>query len=258
MIYFISDLHLSPQAPRVTQRLFDFLDFLGQRAQSKAAKEGGASLLPHLYILGDLFEVWLGDDCLDDPADDFSREIVAALQRLTQRGVKLSFLHGNRDFLLGEAFAQRCSAKLLKDPYTLSLPSWQFVLSHGDALCTDDAPYQNFRREVRSPLWQASFLAKPLPERRAIAQGLRRQSENAKQEKSATSYLMDLNPGATDDFIRQHGYATFIHGHTHRPATHDHWVDGIHVERWVMADWQDERGEYLVWDGQTLRREILS
>jgi UDP-2,3-diacylglucosamine hydrolase len=113
---------------------------------------------------------------------------------------------------------------------------------------------------VRNSAWRNAFLAKPLGERKAIAAALRQQSENAKQAKANPSqrYLMDLNPHATDDFLRAHGYATFIHGHTHLPAQHDHLVDGIHVERWVIADWQEDRGECLSWDGERLERTILS
>ena len=179
----------------------------------------------------------------------------AALRAAGQAGLAIALQHGNRDFLLGPDFAAAAGVKLLPDPYVLSTPEWQFVLAHGDALCTDDAAYMAFRRQVRAPAWQAAFLAKPLPERRAIAAHLREQSEAGKQEK--TPDLMDLNPGETDDFLRRHGYATFIHGHTHRPATHDHLVDGIHVERWVLADWHEDRGECLVWDGARLSREAL-
>lgn len=245
MIHFISDLHLAPQTPGATRI---FLDFLGGRA--RAAE--------HLYILGDLFEVWPGDDCIDDPTDTFNRSIIDALRALSNSGVRLSVMHGNRDFLLGDEFSARSGATILPDPYILSLPAWQFVLSHGDVLCTDDQDYQAFRSQVRNPAWRASFLEKPLPERKAIAAALRQQSENAKREKLKLShYPMDLNPGDTDDFLRVHGYATFIHGHTHRPATHDHLVDGIHVERWVLSDWNEERGETLCWDGEKLSREAL-
>jgi UDP-2,3-diacylglucosamine hydrolase len=248
VIYFISDLHLSPQTPGVTRLFLDFLVFLGRPA--RAAE--------HLYILGDLFEAWTGDDGLDDPENSFDRLIVDALRAMTDTGIGLSVMHGNRDFLLGDEFAARSGAKLLPDPYVLSLPAWQFVLSHGDVLCTDDKDYQAFRQQVRATEWRLMFLRKPLAERKAIAAQLRRQSEDAKREKLKQAYdLMDLNPGDTDDFLRQYGYATFIHGHTHRPATHDHLVDGIHVERWVLADWNEDRGEYLCWDGERLSRKVL-
>lgn len=242
MILFISDLHLSPHTPGVTRI---FLDFLRGRARDTE----------HLFILGDLFEAWPGDDCIDDATDSFNGEIVAALRDCHDAGTALSIMHGNRDFLLGEQFAEHSGAHLLPDPYVLSTASWQFVLSHGDALCTDDTDYQKFRQQVRDSAWRGAFLAKPLAERKAIAAALRQQSEESKREK--TQYAMDLNAGATDDFLREHGYATFIHGHTHLPATHDHIVDGIHVERWVMADWHEDRGECLCWDEHALSRESL-
>lgn len=237
MLLFISDLHLSPRSPGATHL---FRAFLAGRARSASA----------LYILGDLFETWIGDDDRDAA---FNAGIVAALRAATDAGLPIGLLHGNRDFLLGRDFASASGVTLLQDPFVLSTAEWQFVLSHGDALCTDDAAYMAFRRQVRNPRWQDDFLAKPLSERRAIAAHLRQQSETGKQEKP--DYLMDLNPGQTDDFLRQYGYATLIHGHTHRPASHDHIVDGIHVERWVLADWREDRGECLVWDGRSLRRE---
>ncbi|MBW7902632.1 MAG: UDP-2,3-diacylglucosamine diphosphatase [Rhodocyclaceae bacterium] len=243
MILFVSDLHLSKQTPELDAL---FLKFLGGRARAAEA----------LYVLGDLFEYWVGDDDLDDPVH---AAVVAALRELAESGVAVNVMRGNRDFLMGEAFAAAAGARLLPDPYVLSLPAWQFVLSHGDALCTDDREYQAFRAQSRSPEWQAAFLQKPLAERHAVARALRERSEADKREKAGRAdYLMDVNPGATDDFLRAHGYATFIHGHTHRPATHDHIVDGIHVERWVLADWHDGAGECLVWDGERLSREKLT
>lgn len=240
MILFISDLHLSPRSPGATRL---FLNFLAGRA-----REAG-----ELYILGDLFEAWVGDD---DCGEAYNAQVVAALRAAADAGLAISVQHGNRDFLLGDGFAAAAGVRLLADPYVLSTPEWQFVLSHGDALCIDDADYMAFRRQVRAPEWQAAFLAKPLAERCTIAAHLREMSEQGKQEKAA--YLMDLHPGETEDFLRLHGYATFIHGHTHRPATHDHIVDGIHVARWVLADWHEDRGECLAWDGEALRREILA
>lgn len=240
MILFVSDLHLSPRSPGATHL---FLDFLAGRARQAGA----------LYILGDLFEAWIGDDDCDDP---FNARIVDALRAAAEAGVDIGVQHGNRDFLLGTGFAAAAGIRLLPDPYVLSTPEWQFVLSHGDALCIDDQDYLAFRRQVRAADWQAAFLARPLAERRAIAEEMRTRSEQGKQVKDA--YLMDVNPGETEDFLRQHGYATFIHGHTHRPATHGHIVDGIHVERWVLSDWREDRGECLVWDGESLRRETLA
>jgi UDP-2,3-diacylglucosamine hydrolase len=239
LILFISDLHLSPRSPGATCL---FRQFLAGRARQAT----------ELYILGDLFETWIGDDDLADP---FNAEIVAGLRAAADSGLKISALHGNRDFLLGAGFAAASGIKLLNDPYILSTAEWQFVLSHGDALCLDDTAYMAFRAQARNPEWQASLLAKPLAERRVIAAQMREISESS-QSGRANPYT-DLQPAATDDFLRQHGYATFIHGHTHQPAMHDHIVDGIHVERWVLADWHEERGECLAWDGEALSREAI-
>ena len=158
------------------------------------------------------------------------------------------------------ASASRSAARLLPDPFVLSLPTWQFVLSHGDLLCTDDTDYQSFRTQVRDSAWRNAFLAKPLGERKAIAAALRQQSENAKQAKAnpAQRYLMDLNPEATENFLRYHGHITFIHGHTHLPGKHVHLIDGIPVERWVLADWKESAGECLAWNGRLLERISLS
>ena len=246
MIFFISDLHLSAQTPGITRL---FVEFLENRA--RAAE--------HIYILGDLFEAWPGDDCIDDPADSFNHSIVMALRTLTDSGVNVSIMHGNRDFLLGTAFANCSGTRLIVDPHLLSLPSGQFILSHGDLLCTDDEDYQTFRTQVRQPAWREAFLAKPLDERKNIVAALRLHSEASKRAKqSLANDPMDLNHLATDDFLRKQGYATFIHGHTHRPAKHDHLIDGIHVERWVLSDWNETYGEYLVWNGRELSRKTLT
>ncbi len=240
MILFISDLHLSPRSPGATRL---FLQFLAGRARE--AEE--------LYILGDLFEAWIGDD---DRGDPFNAEVVAALRAASDAGLRISVMHGNRDFLLGDGFSAATGARLLGDPHLLSTSEWQFVLSHGDALCLDDATYMAFRAQVRNPAWQAALLTKPLGERRAIAAHMREVSESSQRNKD--NPYSNLQAAATDDFLREHGYVTFIHGHTHQPATHDHIVDGIHVERWVLADWHEERGECLVWDGEALHREALT
>ena len=175
MILFISDLHLSPRTPGATSL---FLAFLAGRARQAEA----------LYILGDFFEAWVGDDDGDDP---FHRQIIDALRAASDSGLAIYLLHGNRDFLLGAGFATASGVTLLPDPYVLSLPTWQFVLSHGDALCTDDTAYQAFRRQVRDPAWQQAFLAKPLAERQAIARHMRAQSEQKQTSCRRRSPLPD-------------------------------------------------------------------
>lgn len=239
MIFFISDLHLSPRSPGATRL---FLQFLAGRARQ--AEE--------LYILGDLFEAWIGDD---DSGDPFNAQVIAALHAASDAGLRISVMHGNRDFLLGDGFATATGARLLGDPHLLTTAEWQFILSHGDALCLDDATYMAFRAQVRNPAWQATLLTKSLSERRVIAAHMREVSESSQRDKD--SPYTDLQAVATDDFLRDHGYVTFIHGHTHQPAKYDHIVDGIHVERWVLADWHEDRGECLVWDGEALKRETI-
>ncbi|MBK5913417.1 UDP-2,3-diacylglucosamine diphosphatase [Rhodocyclus purpureus] len=245
-LLFIADLHLSAHSPAITRRFLDFL-------------EGEARAAAGLYILGDLFEAWPGDDTID--ADPCHHEVVSALRAFSEHGGRLAIMPGNRDFLLGPEFARRSGATLLADPSVLVTDGGTLILSHGDALCTADADYQAFRRQVRDPAWQAAFLARPLAERQAIAEGLRRQSENVKRDK--TLQLMDVTGDAADSLLRErgaadrHGAVTLIHGHTHRPARHEHVIDGQKAERWVAADWSDSTGEYLSWDGKALTRHRL-
>ena len=242
MILFAADIHLSPSVPGIVERFLGFL-------------RGPAIDAESLYLLGDVFEYWAGDDDLDDP---FNRRIVAALRELADRGTRLFFVAGNRDFLIGDGFAQAAGITLLADPQVLSVPSWQFVLSHGDRFCTQDTAYMAFRETVRAPAWQSQFLAQPLALRKQQIAAIRSESERTKSAKANSApALMDVDPGTVDDFLRDYGYATLIHGHTHRPATHDHLVDGIHCQRWVLSDWHDDRAEIIVWDGETLSRRAV-
>ncbi len=238
MILFISDLHLSPRSPGATAL---FLRFLAGRARQAEA----------LYILGDLFEVWIGDD-IDDA---YHTAIITALRATSEAGVKIHVMHGNRDFALGEQFAAAAGASLLPDPYDLVLPEWSFVLSHGDALCLDDPAYIAYRAKVRNPAWLQKMLSRPRFFRRLLGRYIRWRSARRKRDRG--NVHADLQAAATDDFIRAHGYATFIHGHTHQAATHEHMVDGIHVERWVLGDWHENQGDCLIWDGEALRRETI-
>lgn len=246
MIHFISDLHISSQSPGVARRFLHYL-------------ENSAIQVQQLFILGDFFEAWPGDDCIDDPGEQLNREIVCALKKLSDAGVSVSVMHGNRDFLLGATFAKRSGATLIADPHEFSVPTAKFVLSHGDALCTADHEYQAFRATVRQQDWQTSFLSRPLVERKAIAAAMRQQSERAKEDKlrQQHTYLMDIDVVATEDFLRRHEATFFIHGHTHRPAQHVHRVDNRTIERWVLADWSEDRGEALCFDGQGLYRRPL-
>lgn len=223
---FISDLHLAPERPQTTGQ---FLRFIRETASAASA----------LYILGDLFEYWVGDDDIEDPLNG---TVSAALSALAGRGTKVFLMRGNRDVLLGAAFASRCQAALLDDPVPVNLHGTPTLLSHGDALCTDDVDYQRFRVYARDPDNQQKFLAQPLAARREQMRGMRAQSEASKQRKSDA--IMDVAPAAVDALLREHGYPRLIHGHTHRPARHVHAVDGHNCERWVLSDWY-ETGGYL-------------
>lgn len=221
---FISDLHLTAERPGANDRFFRFLDEIAAAAEA-------------LYILGDFFEAWVGDDALTDP---FHAQVVAALHQLVSRGVRLYVMHGNRDFLLAEDFCRASGASLLAEPHVVNLYDRPTLLLHGDALCTDDLDYQQFRRVVRDPGWQVSFLARPLSERVALARELRARSEQVKGNKRPE--IMDVNAEAVQQAFRQHGVQRMIHGHTHRPAHHHLMVDDRPCERWVLPDWYDTGG----------------
>lgn len=231
MIFFASDVHLASDTPAITARFLNFLE--------RARREASA-----VYLLGDIFESWVGDEDLGLPE---YQPVFAALRDTVQAGVAVYLMAGNRDFMLSDRVLSQLGLQRLTDPYVLSLPNWQFVLSHGDLYCTDDVAYQRFRAKVRNPQTQARFLKLPYWVRRFIARWLRSRSKGRRYD-TRTLSITDVNAGTVDDEARHFGYATLIHGHTHRPATHDHIVDGIHVERWVLADWSPERGEYLTWD----------
>ena len=235
---FISDLHLSPDTPAATDTLLHFL-----RETAPAADA--------LYVLGDLFEYWIGDEGLAQP---FATEVASAFHALADGGIPVFFMHGNRDFLLGGQFALASGMKLLNDPTVVDLYGTPTLLMHGDTLCSDDVEYQKFRAMVRNPAWQQAFLAKPLDERVRMAREVRGKSEQAKQIKDMT--IMDVTPATVTAAFRTHKYARLIHGHTHRPARHEHMVDGHGCERWVLADWYDH-GSYLQCDAGGCRPEPL-
>jgi UDP-2,3-diacylglucosamine hydrolase len=237
---FVSDLHLSETRPAIARLFFRFLAEVAPRADA-------------LYVLGDLFEFWVGDDTLDEP---LNREVAAAMRGVADGGTAVRFMHGNRDFLVGEGFAAATGAELLADPTTVDLYGTRTLLMHGDTLCTDDKAYQAFRAHVHNMEVQRQFLALPVAARRAQVGQVRSQSEQQKQGKPAE--IMDVTALAVDDALRAAHYPPrLIHGHTHRPARHEHVVDGHACERWVLADWY-ERGEYLRVDGSGVARVALS
>lgn len=231
---FISDLHLSPERPIPVALFQRFLDETAPHASA-------------LYILGDFFEAWVGDDDLEHP---FHKDIASRLKCLVQSGVPVYFMPGNRDFLAGQALAEATGWTHLIDPSVIDLYGRPTLLSHGDAYCTDDKAYQSFRRQVRDPHWQAEFLSKPIDERRNVANAIRAQSEQAKADKKPD--IMDVNPEAIRMVLEQAGVTRMIHGHTHRPARHTLQVNRMECERWVLTDWY-ETGGYLACDEQGCR-----
>lgn len=235
-ILFISDLHLTPGRP-VPVTLFH--RFIAERAPQAQA----------LYILGDFFEAWVGDDELSHP---FNHAISLALKSLSELGVALFFLPGNRDFLVGPAFADAAGLTLLADPSVVELFGVPTLLTHGDSFCTDDVAYQDFRRQVRAPAWRLNFLAQPLAQRQALAQALRERSEHAKSNKKPE--IMDVNSDAITAALDTCSLPVkrIIHGHTHRPARHAFQHNGQSTERWVLPDWYDSGG-YLVCDASGCR-----
>ncbi|HXS78973.1 MAG TPA: UDP-2,3-diacylglucosamine diphosphatase [Gammaproteobacteria bacterium] len=215
---FISDLHLTAGDAETTRRFVEFM-------------EGPARAARDLYILGDLFEAWVGDDD-DDPRLE---PIVAALRKLTRSGVACALMHGNRDFLLGQGFCEATGARLLGDYERVTLGGERVLLTHGDLLCTDDTRYMTLRAELRSKEWQRDFLARPLAERRQIASDLRQLS--ATEIAAKEEYIMDVNQAAVERTMRDHGVTLLVHGHTHRPAVHRFELDGRPAARVVLGAW---------------------
>ncbi|MBD3895245.1 UDP-2,3-diacylglucosamine diphosphatase [Halomonas sp. ML-15] len=224
----IADLHLHPSAPEITE---GFLAYLTNSASQADA----------LYILGDLFDAWIGDDILDTPEiAPLATQVVEGLKALTDGGTRLYLMHGNRDFLLGSRFADACGATLLPDAYQVELGGKPVLLMHGDSLCTGDKAYMAFRAQARDPQWQAQVLAMPLEARLELAKSLRQQSGEANSNKAEE--IMDVTPEEVDRAMIEHDVATLIHGHTHRPAVHVLEVDGQPARRLVLGDWQPQRG----------------
>lgn len=223
----VSDLHLAESRPAITALFLRFLEDTAARAAA-------------LYILGDLFEYWIGDD---DLATSPNRDVAHALGALSGRGTRVMLMHGNRDFLVAQGFAAAAGLEIIPDPTLVDLHGVPTLLMHGDTLCTDDMAYQAFRTRVRDPHVQSAFLGLPLDVRRQEVGLMRAQSEQQKQAKAME--IMDVTAAAVDEAFRAHGYPPrLIHGHTHRPAVHRHVVDGHVCERWVLADWH-VAGEYL-------------
>lgn len=231
--WFVSDLHLDPAAPEIARRFLRFLE---------GPVQGAASL----YLLGDLFEAWLGDD---DPEPAY-REVIAALAAVSARGTLLYLMHGNRDFLLGERFCAETGATLLDDPVIATLGGERLLLSHGDGLCVDDGAYQRLRALVRDPEVRRGFAALPLASRHRLATEARAGSRE--HLAAAGEYITDVNQAAVETLMRAAGVRTMIHGHTHRPAMHRFTMDGTECTRIVLGAWHGT-ADVLQWNSAGYR-----
>lgn len=218
MILLISDLHLEEERPDITRA---FLHFLATRATQAEA----------LYILGDFFEVWIGDDAMTP----FQESIAGALRALSERGVRIYLMHGNRDFMLGQTFCHKAGCKLLADPSVVQLCGEPVLLMHGDSLCTQDLAYMKLRRWLRNPLTLFILRHLPLSTRFKLARKLR--SESKAQTRMKAAEIIDVTPELIPQLLARHGVTTLIHGHTHRPATHDLLINGQPAQRIVLGDW---------------------
>ncbi|MBT5861888.1 MAG: UDP-2,3-diacylglucosamine diphosphatase [Gammaproteobacteria bacterium] len=234
---FISDLHLEAGRPEIGEQ---FLSFLGDEARDAEA----------LYILGDLFEVWLGDD---DP-NPYYTSMKVAIRELTDSGVPVFFMHGNRDFTIGEIFSGETGVEILDDPVIVDLYGQSVLLSHGDALCTDDVQYQQVRAMTRNPEWQTMMLAKSIEER--IAFSIQARKDSMAHSNSVSAEIMDVNLEAIVATLRQHGTSIMLHGHTHRPAIHDVDLGNRLATRIVLGDWF-EQGSVVRWDENGPRLETM-
>jgi UDP-2,3-diacylglucosamine hydrolase len=234
---FISDLHLHPSRPVVTDCFVQFL-------------EASAATTKALYILGDLFEVWIGDD---DP-DPHHRRVIDALHKFTASGPECFFARGNRDVIIGRKFCAETGSQLLDETTVIELYGTRILISHGDELCTDDLAYQRFRQQARNPTWRALFLALPLSLRRYVAQHLRRRSKADTALKPED--ITDVSAQAVEEAFSTHRVTTMIHGHTHRPGVHELELFRKPRTRIVLGDWY-EQGSVLRWDESGYRLETL-
>ncbi|MFZ6813151.1 UDP-2,3-diacylglucosamine diphosphatase [Undibacterium sp. Rencai35W] len=237
---FVSDIHLRASLPNTVAAFFSFLHQHGKQARQ-------------LFLLGDLFEYWAGDDAINAP---FNQTVISALRAVSDTGTQLYWIAGNRDFLVGEQFAKATGSSLLSDPSTIVINGKKIVLAHGDQQCTDDLDYIAFRNQVRQPAWKHQFLSMPLAERTAMIEGMRQDSKIEQQNKTAA--IMDVNSEAIHQLFSDSDAEVMIHGHTHRPAIHTHEL-GI---RYVLPDWEcdaeEKRGGWLALydNGQLIRFDV--
>jgi UDP-2,3-diacylglucosamine hydrolase len=216
---FISDLHLDSTRPDIVDLFQSFVEGIEP------------DLCDGLYILGDLFELWVGDD----QTDAVSETVIAVLRTCSQGGTPVFLLHGNRDFLIGDQFARASGCRILDDPVVVTVQGKKTLLTHGDILCTNDIEYQAFRTLVRDPAWQNNFLSRPIDDRRTIAAHIRNLS--LEQVRLKPPHIMDVNGNAVSEMLHRHAVVNMIHGHTHRPAIHEFMIDGTTAKRYVLGDW---------------------
>ncbi len=234
---FISDLHLEADRPEIGKQFLAFL-------------EGEARDADTLYILGDLFEFWVGDD---DPNEHYAA-MKSAMRALVDSGVPVFFMHGNRDFMIGVDFAHETGVQILPDPHPVELYGTSVLLSHGDAMCTDDVEYQQIRAMTRNPEWQAMMLTKSLAERLAFAAHARTESQS--KNESSNGEIVDVNQDEVVKMIAEHGVEVLLHGHTHRPAVHDVDLGDRKAKRIVLGDWY-EQGSVLRWDENGYSLDVM-
>ncbi len=234
--YFIADCHLDDSRPHITQLFIKFLNEIQQDAKE-------------LYILGDLFEYWIGDDVLDLPQEACPKTVklmqssMRELKKLADSGVAIYLAHGNRDFLIGDQFIQAIGATLLDEHQVIDLCGTPTLIMHGDTLCIDDIEYQKLRIMLRNPQWQTNFLSRSIQERIKEADNLRKISQE--QTKAKQDDLLDVNQNEVERIMRQFNVTQLIHGHTHRPATHEFILDGKVAKRMVLGDWY-QQNSYMV------------
>lgn len=238
--WFISDLHLDAARPGIARLLLELLEQVRDQADA-------------LYILGDFFEYWVGDDALASPHAQAFLPVVKALSEVSDSGVPVYFQHGNRDFLVGEKFVATTGCTLLGEQQVIDLYGEAVLLLHGDTLCTDDTAYMQARQLLRNPQWQRQFLTLPVAERVRQAEAMRAQS---REMQGRAESIVDVNQQAVEAALRDSGVMRMIHGHTHRPAIHDFQLDGKPVQRVVLGDWREDRASYLRVDADG-RQELV-
>lgn len=227
---FLSDVHLDPRRTDITEHFLAFIDNLPPQCE-------------RVFIVGDLFEAWIGDDA----PGEFGIQIMQSLAALTKRGIRGFFTHGNRDFLIGSAFADITGFRLMGDAEIIDCYGQNVLLMHGDSLCTDDVEYQKLRMMVRNPQWQQQVLQRSVEERLELAQQMR--AASAEQMSYKDEYIMDVNQSAVDAAMSAHDVTYLLHGHTHRPNVHRYTADGTERTRLVLGDWY-EQGSVIYWSAQ--------